>query len=80
MLFLMIMADYCNALPEASHASTSTGGFLIWSAAARYSATPLSSPIDSITSQSGVPEYLAPALQIKTLPKHVAARFVERSL
>src|SRR6185369_8390520 len=41
---------------------------LIWSAAARYSATPLSFPIDSITSQSGVAEYLAAALQIKTSP------------
>jgi hypothetical protein len=38
---------------------------MIWSAAARYSATPLSFPIDSTTSQSGVAEYLAAALQIK---------------
>src|SRR6185369_17278204 len=42
---------------------------LIWSAAARYSAMPLSFPIDFIISQSGVAEYLAAALQIKTPTK-----------
>jgi hypothetical protein len=42
------------------------GGVLIWSAAARYSATPLWLVIESIGKESGVAEYLAAALQIKT--------------
>ena len=43
------------------------GGVLIWSAAPRYSATPLWLVIESIGKESGVAEYLAAALQIKTL-------------
>jgi len=44
-------------------------GVLIWSAAARYSATPLWLVIESIGKESGVAEYFAAALQIKTPPK-----------
>jgi hypothetical protein len=42
------------------------GCVLILSAAARYSATPLWLVIESIGKESGVAEYLAAALQIKT--------------
>ena len=48
---------------------------LIWSAAARYSATAAFTPVDSITCQSGVAEYLAAALQIKTVPNFVLIRY-----
>jgi hypothetical protein len=53
-------------------ATATPGRVLIWSAAARYSATPLWLVIKSIAKESGVAEYLAAALQIEVPPTTLA--------